>query len=505
MRCASRPGTVPHCGTVRPTPARPVRPNLETPDPETTEPRTNRVMSREQATPAEPPAPRILIVDDQQAIREELAYALSYDGYRTAEAVDGKQALATCEGGDVAVVLLDIKMPGMDGLEVLAVIAERWPQLPVVMISGHGDVETAVIAVKRGAFDFLPKPFDTDRVLVSVKNALRVAKLEQENVALRVELVAEHPMLGSSPAMAELRKLIERAGPSEAQVLVTGENGTGKELVARQIHTLSKRRRAPFVALNCAAIPSTLIESELFGHERGAFTGAQAARKGHFEAAESGTLFLDEVGDMALDAQAKLLRALQERSVTRLGGSKTIPVDVRVIAATNQDLEALMKAGTFREDLFYRLHVVPIRVPALRERLDDLHLLATHFLTEAARRNGVSPRPLAGDATGWLRAQSWPGNVRQLRNLCEAATILTDGDAVTAAHFAALSTASAARPPREGDFFAIETLEDFRAATEKEFIRRKLEENSGNIKRTAERIGIQRSNLYKKFERYGMK
>ncbi|MBI5851915.1 MAG: sigma-54-dependent Fis family transcriptional regulator [Planctomycetes bacterium] len=460
-------------------------------------------MSREPTPDA--PAPRILIVDDQRAIREEIAYALGFNGYRTLEAVDGKTAIASCEGGDVALVLLDVKMPGMDGLEVLEVLHQRWPDLPVVMISGHGDFETAVIAVKRGAFDFLPKPFDTDRVLVSVKNALHVSTLERENVALRDQLVAETRMIGESGPMLELRRLVERTAPTEAQVLVTGENGTGKELVARQIHGLSKRRRGPFVAVNCAAIPATLIESELFGHERGAFTGAQSARKGHFETANGGTLFLDEIGDMALDAQSKLLRALQERCVTRIGGSRPIQVDVRVIAATNQDLEARVKEGAFREDLFYRLHVVPIRVPALRERGEDIPLLATAFLAEAARRNGAPVRPLANDAVSWLRAQDWPGNVRQLRNLCEAATILTEGNAVTAAQLIALSSAAAPRPPRQGDFFALPTLEEFREAIEKEFIRRKLEENSGNIKRTAERIGIQRSNLYKKLERYGMK
>ncbi|MFO1050867.1 MAG: sigma-54 dependent transcriptional regulator [Planctomycetota bacterium] len=456
-------------------------------------------------TPPDRSSPRILIADDQRAVREELAYALGYDGYRTVEAVDGKEALARCEEGDVALCLLDVKMPGMDGLEVLEVMRERWPSLPVVMISGHGDIETAVIAVKRGAFDFLPKPFDSERVIVSVKNALRVSDLQQENTALRGELAAQHRLLGEGPAMSELRKLIERTAPTEAQVLITGENGTGKELVARQIHAQSKRWRAPFVAVNCAAIPASLIESELFGHEKGAFTGANAARKGHFEAAHGGTLFLDEIGDMALDAQSKLLRALQERSVTRVGGSKPIPVDVRVIAATNQDLEARVKEGAFREDLFYRLHVVPIRVPSLRERTEDIPLLAAHFLAEAARRNDVTSRSLSADGAGWLRAQSWPGNVRQLRNLCEAAIILTDGDTVTGAQLAALSTSSASRPPKEGDFFAIDTLEAFREAIEKEFIRRKLEENNGNIKRTAERIGIQRSNLYKKFERYGMK
>ncbi len=450
------------------------------------------------------PAPRILIVDDERSIREELAYALEFEGFRSVEAPDGRQALELLEGGDVALVLLDIKMPGLDGLEVLTRIREARPDLPVVMVSGHGDIETAVVAIKNGAFDFLPKPFDTDRVLVSVNNALRLGSLQSENAALRSALAHEVRILGESPAIHAVRKLIERAAPTEAQVLVTGENGTGKELVARQLHALSTRRGGPFVAVNCAAIPDTLIESELFGHERGAFTGANTARTGHFEAAHRGTLFLDEIGDMAIDAQAKLLRALQEHVVTRLGGRRPIPVDVRVIAATNQDLQERVANGTFREDLFYRLHVIPIHVPALRERLDDLPLLAGHFLHEAAHRHGGKKPELTATALAWLRQRPWPGNVRELRNLCEAATILVDKDRLDASDLAGLAT-DTSRPPRDGDFFASPTLEEFRAATEREFIRRKLEENGGNIKRTAERIGIQRSNLYKKLERYGLK
>jgi DNA-binding NtrC family response regulator len=455
----------------------------------------------------EPPknaSPRILIVDDERAVRDELAYALEFEGYRSAAAADGRTALETIEHGDVGLVLLDIKMPGMDGLEVLGRIRDQWPELPVVMVSGHGDIETAVVAIKNGAFDFLPKPFDTDRVMVSVNNALRIGSLQTENAALRSALAQEHRILGESTAIDAVRRLIERAAPTEAQVLITGENGTGKELVARQLHTQSPRRGGPFVAVNCAAIPSTLIESELFGHERGAFTGANAARKGHFEAAHGGTLFLDEVGDMALDAQSKLLRALQDHVVTRLGGRRPIPVDVRVIAATNQDLQARVGEGEFREDLFYRLHVIPIHVPALRERLDDLPLLANHFLHDAAHKHGLRQPELTDDAVEWLRARPWPGNVRELRNLCEAATVLVDRERLGARELAALAT-DAARPPREGDFFAAPTLEEFRAATEREFIRRKLEENAGNIKRTAERIGIQRSNLYKKLDRYGLK
>ncbi len=448
--------------------------------------------------------PHLLIVDDQSAVREELVYALEFEGYRCAQAEDGPSALTLLDqDAEIAAVLLDVKMPGIDGLEVLKRIREKRSDLPVLMISGHADIETAVVALRNGAFDFLQKPFDSDRVLVSVKNALRVASLETENASLRDELAEEYRILGESPRIEELRRILDRAAPSEAQVLITGENGTGKELVARQIHARSRRRRGPFVPVNCAAIPGELIESELFGHERGAFTGAHTARKGCFELAHGGTLFLDEVGDMAADAQAKLLRALQDQVITRIGGQKSIQVDVRVVAATNQDLTKGVEEGSFREDLFYRLRVVPIHVPALRERASDAPMLAQHFLHEACKRNGTEPRILAADAQEWLRRSPWPGNVRELRNLCEAVTILTEGHTFTAKDFQ--SVAHTSTRPRDGDFFALPTLEEFREGTEREFIRRKLEENAGNVKRTAERIGIQRSNLYKKLDRYGLK
>ncbi len=448
-------------------------------------------------------SPRILVVDDQRAIREELVYALDFDGFRCAEAAEGKSALALLEKGDVHLVLLDIKMPGMDGLEVLAKIREHWPEIPVVMISGHGDIETAVVAIKQGAYDFLAKPFDTDRVLVSIKNGLNHHVLSSENKQLRKELADRHQILGQSEEIEHVRSLISKVAPTEASVLVTGENGTGKELVARQIHSLSRRSQKPFVALNCAAIPADLIESELFGHEKGAFTGANSARRGHFEAADGGTLFLDEIGDLAGPAQAKLLRALQEGEITRLGGSEVTRVNVRIVAATNQDLQAMVAEKSFREDLYYRLHVIGIPVPALRERRADIAGLSQHFLAEACKRNGISARTLAADGQSFLEAQSWPGNVRELRNILEAAAILSDDAKIgrdTLDRVAATTMSS-----NDGDYFALDTLEAFRAQTEKEFIRRKLQENRGNIKRTAERIKIQRSNLYKKLDRYGLK
>jgi two-component system nitrogen regulation response regulator NtrX len=448
---------------------------------------------------------KVLIVDDQRAVREQLAFALGFEGYAVLEAQDGREALEQVAQGGIDLVLLDIKMPKMDGLEVLARLRETGQTPPVIMISGHGDIETAVLAIKGGAQDYLAKPFDNDRVIVSVKNALRIGALQSENRALRTALADTYKILGESPAITAMRRTLERAAPTDAQVLITGENGTGKELVARQVHALSPRSQGPFVAVNCAAIPADLIESELFGHERGAFTGADRARAGHFESAAGGTLFLDEIGDMALDAQAKLLRALQERVVTRVGGGKSIPVDVRVVAATNQDLQDAVQNGTFREDLYYRLHVVPIHVPALRDRREDIPLLSAHFLEDAARRNGIGKRTWAAAACRWLGEQPWPGNVRQLRNLCEAAAILSEGHEVQVEDLTALAADAAARPGAAAGYFGLPTLEEFRAASEREFIRRKLEENGGNIKRTAEQIGIQRSNLYKKLERYSLK
>ena len=451
------------------------------------------------------PAPRILIVDDQAAIRSELAYALSEDqaGYRCVEAADGEAALRVLAGGDVGLVLLDIKMPGMDGLTALDRIKADWPEIPVVMISGHGDIETAVVAIKKGAYDFLQKPFDTDRVLVSVKNGLRLRDLTVENVKLKSELARDVRLLGSSPATAAIRQQIERVAPTEARVLITGENGTGKELVARQLHLLSRRSAGPFVAINCAAIPENLLASELFGHEKGAFTGADKARSGHFETAHGGTLFLDEIGEMALPAQAQLLRALQESEIQRVGGSKPIRIDVRVLAATNQNLETLIREKRFREDLFYRLHVVGIHLPPLRERTEDLDDLATHFLIEACRKNGLPQKQLSAAALAWLRTQPWPGNVRQLRNVIESGAIFAEGRTIEAGD---LRTSVATSTPQrlETDYFAAATITEFRAAVEREFLRRKLAENGGNKKRTAERIQIQRSNLYKNLKRYGL-
>ncbi len=453
-----------------------------------------------------PPAATILIVDDHRAVREELAFQLGYDGFATREAADGPSGVTMAKAADVDLMLLDVKLPGLDGLDVLAQVKEARPELPVVMISGHGDLDTAVVAVRRGAYDFLQKPFANDRLLLSIKNALRAARLQTENRDLRAAMAADHQLLGQSPGIDQVRTTITKVAPTDVAVLVTGENGTGKELVARQLHLQSRRAQGAFVALNCAAIPEDLVESELFGHEKGAFTGATAAHVGAFEQADGGTLFLDEVGDMPLPMQAKLLRALQEHVVQRLGSGQTRKVDVRVIAATNQDLAAMVASKTFREDLYYRLHVVRIHLPALRERPGDVALLGHHFLAAATSRHGLPTRRLGAEALAWLGAQAWPGNVRQLRNVLEGAAVLAEGPEIRSADLLAVAMPT---PARDGagstDWFLFEKLEDFRAATEKEFLRRKLLEFSGNIKRTAERIDLQRSNLYKKLERYGLK
>lgn len=448
----------------------------------------------------------VLIVDDHRAVREEIAFALDFDGWQTREAEDGPSGLEMAQDTNVDLVLLDVKLPGMDGLEVLQKLKEQRPDLPVVMISGHGDLETAVLAVRRGAYDFLQKPFATDRVVLSLKNALRTQRLASENETLRATIQSEQQLLGGSDAMDQVRSTIAKVAPTEVAVLITGDNGTGKELVARQLHVQSKRAEGEFLAVNCAAIPEDLAESELFGHEKGAFTGAQNARAGAFELADGGTLFLDEIGDMPLAMQAKLLRALQEGVVQRLGSQVTTKVDVRVLAATNQDLEAMVQEKTFREDLYYRLHVVRVHLPPLRERPDDIALLADHFLSGATKRNGLGQKRLAKESLDWLRGQPWPGNVRQLKNVLEGAAVLSDGTEIGVEDLEGNSVPQPGRSEEgQTDWFAYARLEDFKAATEKEFLRRKLLEFGGNIKRTAENIELQRSNLYKKLDRYGLK
>ncbi|MGQ0614859.1 MAG: sigma-54-dependent transcriptional regulator [Planctomycetaceae bacterium] len=445
---------------------------------------------------------KALIVDDEPDIRQALAQTLRSAKLEGLEAADGEQALALLAGPDeIGLVFLDIKMPGRDGLEILAEIRALKPALPVIMISGHGTIESAVQATKKGALDFLEKPLDRDLVLLKARNALAQVRLERENRQLRERDAAR--ILGESPAIRELLQAIDRVAPSQARLLITGENGTGKELVARRTHDLSPRSAGPFVDVNCAAIPRDLLESELFGHEKGSFTGAFAMKKGKFELADGGTLFLDEVGDMDLAAQAKVLRVLEQNRVERVGGSKPIQVDVRVIAATNKNLLAEVGEGTFREDLYYRLNVVELRCPPLRERRSDIPLLAAAFLAEAVKRHGVEPRQLGPEANEALSREPWPGNVRQLKNVIEHLAILAPGPLLSAADVTR-ALGPGVGHAREGPSAGAATFEQFKDSAERDFLERKLIENRWNVKRTAELLNMQRSNLYKKIEKYGL-
>jgi two-component system nitrogen regulation response regulator NtrX len=450
---------------------------------------------------------KVLIVDDERDIRETLDMVLRYAGYETAIASGSAEALAELDKEPLPeVCLLDVKMPGRDGLDVLAEIKDRWPSVAVVMVSGHGDAHTGFEAARRGAFEFLEKPLSEERVLLTVRNAATRSELVRENVALKRRIDERYAMLGRSKPIQDVLALIERVAPTQARVLVTGENGTGKELVARNLHERGTRWKGPFVEVNCAAIPSELIESELFGHEKGSFTGAAGARKGRFELAHGGTLFLDEIGDMDASAQAKVLRALETGVVTRVGGETNHKVDVRVIAATNKDLAAEVAAGRFREDLLYRLNVVEIHLPPLHERRDDVPLLARHFLVEACRRNEIAARKLSADCEAWLAAQTYDGNVRQLRNFMERLAILANGDPIPAGEAQRLMSPRKAAEGAPVDAYAdCETFEEFKTISEKQFLERKLLENNGNIKRTAERLQMMRSNLYKKIEKHQLK
>jgi len=460
----------------------------------------------------------VLVVDDDGDIRMSLEMMLNYEGYEVWTARDGEEALARLDkealaGRNAEVALCDVKMPRLDGPGLLDALAQRAQRPSVIMISGHGDVPTAVDALRRGAVDFLEKPLEHNRVSTSLKSALRERALAAENRVLKRALSEPWKLLGESAPMRQLRDQVARVAASDSAVLISGENGAGKEVVARQIHLSSARAAGPFVPVNCAAIPSELIESELFGHEKGSFTGAFERRVGHFEAAHEGTLFLDEIGDMPLAAQSKLLRALETHEVTRVGGQRPIPVDIRVVAATNADLRAAVEAKSFRMDLFYRLNVVPLRVPALRERPEDVPALARRFLAELAARSGRSALEVDDEAMALLKSLPYPGNVRQLRNLLEGASVLADGPSLTRSALegilesgAALSAPPAALGlPAADDPYSAPTFEQFKDRSEALFIRRKLAENEGNIKRTAETLGMQRSHLYKKLDRYGLR
>lgn len=452
--------------------------------------------------------PVILVVDDEASIRRTLREILEYEDYAVDEAEDGEAALERLRSSRYDVVLLDVKMPKLDGLEVLAAMGKEQINVPVVMISGHGNIETAVEATKLGAFDFVEKPPDLNRLLLSIRNAMDRGQLESENRRMRQTIVEKvsgqlTPILGDSTAIRGIKDTIERVAPTEARVLITGEAGTGKELVAKWIHRQSNRQEGPIVEVNCAAIPSELIESELFGHEKGSFTGATKQRIGKFEQAHGGTLFLDEIGDMSLSAQAKVLRALQENTITRVGGDRSIPVDVRVIAATNKDLLGQIEEHEFREDLYHRLSVILIHVPPLRERRGDVPTITENIAERIARRNGLEPKPFTKEALAALCDFDWRGNVRELHNVVERLTILSQGDRITGVDVERyVHPGGVGGNPIVGLLDRYEQFSDFRDSAEKLFIEHKLMQNDWNISRTAEAIGIQRSHLYNKMSKY---
>ncbi|MEM1204920.1 MAG: sigma-54 dependent transcriptional regulator [Acidobacteriota bacterium] len=444
-------------------------------------------------------AESILVVDDESSIRDSLRMVLEFEGYRIDEAGSGSEALVRVAEGAPDALILDIKMPGMDGLEVLSALRERGYGMPVLVISGHGDIDTALEATRRGAFDFFEKPLQRDRVLLSLRNAIDSHRLKTENE----NQVARHEpddLIGSSPSLGHLRETIAKAAPTPATVLVTGESGTGKELVARAIHRLSPRSDRPFIQVNCAAIPDELIESELFGHEKGSFTGASRKQIGKFVAAHGGTLFLDEIGDMSARTQAKVLRALQYGEVEPVGAAKSIKVDVRVVAATHRELEKEIEDGNFREDLYYRLAVIPVRTPALREHLEDVPLLVDYFVRRYTEVNNYRAKVFTEEALAHLKTLPWKGNVRELKNLVERLLILSPEDEISKRDL--LAVAGGGQPQISDSLLAIPTLREFREQAERLFLIHQLDQHGWNVTQTAQSIDTPRSNLYKKMEQY---
>ena len=443
----------------------------------------------------------VLIVDDVAGVRSALSGVLRDEGCQV-EAVDsGETCLERVARNAYDVIVLDIWLPGLDGLATLERLRLRHVDAPVVMISGHGNIESAVRAIKMGAFDFVEKPLSLEKTVLVIGNAVRQRRLEAENRALRAHVDRRLAMVGESYVMQQLREQIAMAAPTNGRVLIHGENGTGKELVARTVHALSRRRGGPFVEVNCAAIPEELIESELFGHMKGAFTGAMADRRGKFELADAGTLFLDEIGDMSLKTQAKVLRALQEQVVEPVGGASSVRVDVRVLAATNKDLTTEIRMGRFREDLYFRLNVIPIFVPPLRDRPDDILLLAEHFMTELSVEYGRRPKKFDSGAASGLRSFRWPGNVRELRNVVERLMIMVRGDIIGLSDLSFLDGMTAGMP--EGPAPVV-PLHEARDQFERDYILRALAAQQGNISRTAEVLGVERSNLYRKMRGFGI-
>ncbi len=448
---------------------------------------------------------RILVVDDEVSILKSLGGALQDEGYRIALAASGDEALQEIQKDPPDLVLLDIWMPGKDGLTTLQEVKKSSPQIPVIIISGHGTIETAVKATKLGAFDFVEKPLSLERILVCIQNALEFQRLEEENLLWRQRAVHRHQITGKSSAIQSLSAQIERAAPTNATVFITGENGTGKELVARMIHHRSRRSHRPMIEVNCAAIPEELIESELFGHEKGSFTGATERRKGKFDLANGGTLFLDEIGDMSLKTQAKILRIIQEQVFERVGGATPICVDVRIVAATNKDLQKEIDAGTFRQDLFYRLNVIPIHVPPLRERLQDIPLLVEDFVQAYAYESALGRKKIDLEVLTILQHYSWPGNVRELRNFIERMIIMTPKDVIGLKDIPQDFLRQLPDKNEKTDPYAQDTLREARSQFEREYLLRKLEQYSWNISLTAAEIGIERSHLHRKMKLLGIR
>jgi len=439
----------------------------------------------------------VLIVDDEEGIRRSLGDILEDEGYEVITAQEGREAIKLITSLSPDLVFLDIWLPDKDGIEILEEIKSKKKELPVVMISGHGTIEQAVKATKLGAYDFLEKPLSLDRVLLTTKRALERGNLEREFYALKENLGKKWYMVGNSEAIKKLKQQIEIVASTPSRVLITGESGVGKELVARMIHNKSPRAKEPFVEVNCAAIPQELIESELFGHEKGSFTGAHERKKGKFELADGGTLFLDEIGDMSLSTQSKVLRVIETQEFQRVGGNKNIKVNVRIVSATNKDIKKEVKEGNFREDLYYRLNVIPIHVPPLRERKEDIPILTEYFLDFIAKEYGRPKKKITKQAIKTLQEYNWPGNIRELRNVIERLVIMTTSDIITDKEIIFYDIG-------KKDYFSIKTLKEAREAFERDFILRKLQENNFNVTKTAEALQVERSNLHRKIKLYGI-
>jgi two-component system nitrogen regulation response regulator NtrX len=448
--------------------------------------------------------PTILAVDDEAAILQSLSGILSDEGFEVLSASNGYEALKIIEEESPDLVLLDIWMPGIDGIETLQEIKRTNPFLQVVIISGHGTIETAVKATKLGAYDFIEKPLSIEKVVVTINNALNFRRLEEENRFLRKKTLEKHSITGNSPPIQALKKQIAVAAPTNAWIFITGENGTGKELVARTIHQMSRRADKPLIDVNCAAIPDELIESELFGHEKGAFTGSTSRKRGKFEVANGGSIFLDEIGDMSLKTQAKILRILQEQKFERVGGTRTLTVNVRVIAASNKDLEREIEKGTFREDLYYRLNVIPMEVPPLRNRTEDIPLLVETFLKEFSEEGHCGLKTVTPRAIEHLKLYRWPGNVRELKNLVERQAIMTESEVIDEADIPS-SYKRKDKMSLEVGIFDVDSLKEAKKEFEKIYILRRLSENENNVSQTADSIGVERSHLHKKIKAFGLR